>query len=64
MGKYFDYTKSWTGLSASLTVMNKVSFYAGVTDHWGLGFDINFYNRSFTIDFIKWYIGFEIWHKG
>jgi hypothetical protein len=63
MGKYIEFTKSWSGLSASMTVMNKVSFYAGSSDKWALGFQISFYDRSFTLDFLKWYVGFEIWHK-
>jgi hypothetical protein len=46
-----------------MTVMNKVSFYAGSSDRWALGFQISFYDRSFTLDFLKWYVGFEIWHK-
>ena len=63
MGKYIEFTKSWSGLSVSMTVMNKVSFYAGSSDRWALGFQISFYDRSFTLDFLKWYAGFEIWHK-
>lgn len=60
---WIQFTKSWTGLSASMTLFEKVNFYVGVTDHWGFGFQISFYDRSFTLDFLRWYLGFEIWHK-
>ena len=56
------FEKSWTG-SVSATVNERVHFYAGSMDHWGLGVELNFYDRSFTIKVLNWYIGFEIWHS-
>lgn len=63
VSKWIRFDKSSWGLSRSIVIFNKVNFYAGVTDHWGLGFDINFYDRSFTIDILHWYIGVEVWHS-
>lgn len=60
--KFFVFEKSWIG-TLSLTVGNKVHFYLGKTDHWGLGFDYNHYERAFTLDIIHWYVGFEVWHN-
>jgi hypothetical protein len=39
--------------------IGKIDLFMGTTDHWGLGFDYNHYERSFVIDFIHWYIGIE-----
>ena len=50
-------------MSAAIEMFDKIAFYAGKTDHWGLGFDINFYDRSFTIEVLNWYAGFEIYYK-
>lgn len=42
--------------------IGKLRLFAGTTDHWGIGFDYNHYDRAFTIDFIHWYIGVEKWY--
>lgn len=63
MNKWIRFDKSSWGFSRSIVIFNKINFYAGVTDHWGLGFDVNFYDRSFTIDILCWYLGVEIWHS-
>lgn len=63
MVKWVRVQKSSLGMSAAIEVFDKIAFYAGKTDHWGLGFDINFYDRSFTIEVLNWYFGFEIYYK-
>jgi len=60
--RFIKLDKSWVG-SVRLTVGGRVSLYAGQTDHWGLGFDFNFWDRSFTLEIIHWYLGVEVWHK-
>jgi hypothetical protein len=44
-------------------MFNKVCFYAGKTDHWGIGVEVNFYDRSLTFEIFNLYAGVEIWHK-
>lgn len=39
--------------------LGKLYLFMGTTDHWGFGIDYCHYDRSFTIDFIHWYIGIE-----
>lgn len=63
MSKWIKFDKSSWGFSRSIVIFDKVNFYAGVSDHWGLGFNISFYDRSFTIDILQWYIGVEVWHN-
>lgn len=63
MAKWVRVQKSPFGMSTAIEMFNKIAFYAGKTDHWGLGFEINFYDRSFTIEVLNWYVGFEIYHK-
>jgi hypothetical protein len=58
----FKFEKRWTG-SISLIINDSIDIFAGTTDHWGLGFDLNFYDRSFTLDIIHWYVGVAIWHR-
>ena len=36
---------------------------AGKTDDWGFGISINLKDRSFCINFIKFYFYIEVWNK-
>lgn len=63
MGKWIKFEKSSWGLSSSAILFNKICFYAGKTDHWGVGFDINLYDRSLTFEILNLYTGVEIWHS-
>lgn len=63
MSKWIKISKSYFGLSASAVFFNKVCFYIGRSDHWGIGFDVNFYDRSITFEILNLYAGIEIWHK-
>ena len=61
--KFVKIEKSTWGLSGAIVFFDKVSFYAGWADHWGLGFDINFYDRALTFNVLNAYFGVEVWHK-
>lgn len=63
MSKWIRIEKSQWGLSASLLLFNKLNFYAGRTDHWGISADINFYDRAITFGILNLYVGVELWHK-
>ena len=63
MVKWIKFDKSSWGLSASIVMFDRVAFYAGKTDHWGIGFDVNFYDRSFTVEILNWYAGFEVYYR-
>ena len=63
MSKWIKFSKHSWGLSRSIVIFDKINFYAGVTDHWGIGFDINFYDRALTFEILCWYFGVEIFHK-
>lgn len=39
----------------------QVKFFAGASDDWGFEVVYNHYFKSFTILFIHWYFGFEVW---
>lgn len=63
MAKWIKVEKSSWGLSAAIVIFNKIVLYAGRTDHWGIGFDINFYDRSLTFEILSLYAGIEIYHR-
>jgi hypothetical protein len=54
---------SWPGLSASMTLFNKISLYVGQAESWGIGVKISFYDRAITFEILNLYAGVEIWHK-
>jgi hypothetical protein len=62
MAKWIKFHKSPFGISAEMVLFDKVCFYVGKTDHWGIGFDINFYDRSLTFEILNLYTGVELWH--
>jgi hypothetical protein len=63
MSKIIRFEKSQWGLSATIVMFDTVAFYVGTTDHWGIGMNINLYDRSFTMEILNLYAGFEIYHK-
>ena len=63
MGKWIRIEKSLWGLSNSIVMFNKICFYIGRSEHWGIGIKINFYDRSLTFEIFNLYAGVEIWHK-
>lgn len=62
MSRWIRFDKSSWGLSRSIVIFDKIAFYAGITDHWGIGANVNLYDRSFTIEILCWYFGVEVWH--
>lgn len=48
--------------SYSFCLFNKLNFYAGVSDGWGIGIEWVTYDRALTINFIKFYVGVELWY--
>lgn len=60
MGIKFE--KSWIG-TRSLTINDKIRFFAGTSDHWGIGINYCHYDRSLTVDILHWYIGLEVWNN-
>jgi|LakMenEpi03Aug12_release.lakeMendotaPanAssembly.Ray.scaffolds.fasta_scaffold52467_13 hypothetical protein len=63
MSKWIKIEKSSWGLSGSIVLFNSICFYAGRTDHWGIGANINLYDRSFTFEILNLYMGIEFWHS-
>jgi hypothetical protein len=64
MSKWIKIDKSLWGFSAAIVFFDKVSFYAGKSDSWGIGIKVNLYDRSLTFEILNLYMGIEIWHKG
>jgi hypothetical protein len=60
MGKWIKFSKHGWGLAGSILIFNKINFYAGWTDHWGIGVNLNFYDRSLTFEVLNAYFGVEI----
>ena len=44
-------------------IFNKIAFVAGQTDHWGIGANINFYDRAIIFEIFKLYAGVEVWRN-
>jgi hypothetical protein len=49
--------------SMALVLFDKVSFYAGRSDSWGIGIELSFYDRSLTFRLLNIYFGVEVWHS-
>jgi hypothetical protein len=62
VSKWIKFDKYWYGFGGHVVFFNRVSFYAGASDHWGIGVEINFYDRSITFDILNLYFGVEVWH--
>jgi hypothetical protein len=41
----------------------KIKWFRGSTSYWGFGIDYDTHDKAFMMNFIHWYIGFEIWSK-
>lgn len=63
MGKWIKFSKHVWGLAGSILIFNKINFYCGLTDHWGIGANVNFYDRSLTFELFNVYLGVEILHS-
>jgi hypothetical protein len=62
MSKWIRLNHYWD-LGGSLTFFNKINFYAGRAESWGIGIKIGFYDRSITFEILNLYIGVEIFHS-
>jgi hypothetical protein len=63
VSKWIKFEKSSWGFSAAIVIFNKIAFYCGRTDHWGIGANVNFYDRSITFEILNLYLGVEVWYK-
>lgn len=63
MSKWFKIEKSSWGFAGAIVMFDKIAFYGGQTDHWGIAVQVNFYDRSFTIEILNWYLGVEVLHS-
>ena len=61
--EWFKIDNTDWGLSKAIVLFDNVRFYAGTTDHWGIGIYYCHYDRSLTIDILCWYIGVEVYHE-
>ena len=62
MSKWIKVSKSYLGLAVSAVFFDKVCFYAGRGDSWGIGIEISFYDRSLTFKLLNLYAGVEVWY--
>ena len=60
--KFVQFERGLLSFSASMIISNKVALYVGKTDHWGIGFNINFYDRSINFEILNLYFGVEVWY--
>ena len=63
VSRFARYEKSSWNFGGALVLFETVSCYIGRTDHWGIGANINFYDRSFTIEILNLYLGVEVYRK-
>lgn len=61
--KNVEFKKNDWMQSVSLTLFNKVNFYAGTSDLWAISVAVSIYERSLTFQFLKFYTGFEVWYS-
>ena len=63
MNKWIKIRKyAWT-LGGQVEIFDRIVFYAGTTDHWGIGFNVNFYDRAITFEIFNLYFGVEVWRR-
>ncbi len=63
VSKWIKTDKYWWGFGGHVVLFDKVAFYLGTTDHWGIGIQASFYERSITLDILNLYMGVEIWRS-
>lgn len=61
--KWIRTGKSKYGPSAYLTLFDKVNFYCGASDSWGIAIEASFYDRSLTFKILNLYAGVEVFHS-
>lgn len=60
MSKWIKYHESSFGISAAIVIRDRIIIYWGRSDHWGIGFDYNHYERAITFEILNLYAGVEI----
>ena len=63
MSKWIKLDQGVFGLSASATLFDKIVFYVGRSDSWGISAEVCFYDRSITFKILNLYMGAEIFHS-
>jgi len=63
MSNWIKFEKSAWNLGGHAVLFDKIVLYVGRTDHWGISFDVNFYDRSMTFEILNLYAGIEISRK-
>ena len=63
MSKWIKLERGVFGLSASATLFDKIVFYAGRSDSWGISAEVSFYDWSLTFKIFNLYAGIEILRK-
>jgi hypothetical protein len=63
VSKWIKLERGVFGLSASAILFDKIVFYAGRSDSWGISAEICFYDRSITFKILNLYVGIEIYHS-
>jgi len=61
VSKWIKTIKYAWAFGGQVEIFDKVVFYAGVRDSWGIGFDISFYDRAITLNILNLYFGIEVW---
>jgi hypothetical protein len=62
MSKWINFQSYW-GLGGNMILFDKVNFYAGKSENWGIGIKVGFYDRSLTFEILNLYMGVEIFHS-
>ena len=63
MSKWIKLERGVFGLSASATIFDKIVFYVGRSDSWGIGLKYSHYDRSLTFEIFNLYTGIEIYRR-
>lgn len=63
MAKWIKIEKPWHKLSVHAILFNKIDFFAGRSDSWGISIEYNPYERGIIFKILNFYAGFEVWHS-
>lgn len=63
VSKWIRFEKSSWNFAANVVIFDKIVLYAGRMDHWAIGVELSFYDRSLTFKILNLYAGIEIYHK-
>lgn len=63
MAKWVKVDRPWHGLSIHALVFNKIDFYAGKADSWGISIEYSHYERGICLKIFNLYAGFDVWRK-